>query len=182
MQTTTTARDIMRHEFIGVSESDTLADAASLLTEEESDSIIVLRGNDPVGRLTVHDMLEALLEGDPVTRTVGTLVRENPVIVTADAALSAVRERFFTDDTSSVLVVNGNGPIGVVTERDLLLATGEIDADEFLSEHQPTEREQSTDAQDEFGAHHSICEVCGSLSAALGRVNGQMRCPDCIEV
>jgi len=44
MRTDTTVRDVMHREFLGVSESDALADAAALLVEEGTDCLIVVRG------------------------------------------------------------------------------------------------------------------------------------------
>ncbi|WP_195155705.1 CBS domain-containing protein, partial [Halorubrum sp. AJ67] len=55
MRTDTTVRDVMHREFLGVSESDSLSDAAALLVEEETNCVVVVRGGDPVGRLESRD-------------------------------------------------------------------------------------------------------------------------------
>ncbi|MGM0605416.1 MAG: CBS domain-containing protein [Halobacteriota archaeon] len=181
MHDSNTARDVMRHEFVGVSESDTLGAAASLLVEEESDSVIVLHGTEPVGRLSVHDMLAALLEGDP-ERTVDTIMERSVATVDTDTELSVIRDRIVTEDIASLLVVNGEGPVGVVTDRDLLLARGDAGGAPDRPETNRSEGVSASGSRLRSGPEHGICEVCGSLSAELMNVNGQMQCPDCRSV
>jgi len=69
MRTDTTARDVMHREFLGVSESDPLRDAAALLVDEGTNCLVVLRGGEPVGRLSWRDALGALLDAGAATNT-----------------------------------------------------------------------------------------------------------------
>ena len=181
MHTDSTARDVMRHEFVGVSESDTIADAASLAVEETANCVVVMRGHEPIGQVSIHELLEATLESELVDSPVNEIMDATVPTVPDDAGLSAVRKQLVTDDAASVLVVNGEGPIGVVTERDLLLAVGEPDT---VANNGRVDRmsDPSYEADEDTEPQHSICEVCGSLSAELTQVNGQMRCPDCADV
>jgi predicted transcriptional regulator len=53
MRTDTTVRDVMHREFLGVSESDRLADAASLLVKEGTGSLVVPGVANQSGDFTV---------------------------------------------------------------------------------------------------------------------------------
>lgn len=181
MHTDSTARDVMRHEFVGVSESDTLADAASLAVEETANCIVVMRGHEPIGQVSIHELLDATLESGSADRPVNEIMDATVPTVPDDAGLSAVRKQLVTDDVASVLVVNGEGPIGVVTERDLLLAVG--DPDTAVSDDRVDRMsDPSYETEGDTEPQHSICELCGSLSAELTQINGQMRCPNCADV
>lgn len=57
------------------------------------------------------------------TRTVGAAMTEPAVTATPDETLPAVAARMRDHGIGSVVVVDGNRPVGIVTERDLLRAT-----------------------------------------------------------
>ena len=69
-----TVRDVMNREFVGVSESDTLDDAAELMQTEPAEAVLVLRGADPIASLSSATALAALLDGDPHDQPVGELM------------------------------------------------------------------------------------------------------------
>ncbi|GAB7008696.1 cyclic nucleotide-binding/CBS domain-containing protein [Halorubrum trueperi] len=135
MRTDTTVRDVMHREFLGVSESDPLADAAELLVEEGTDCLIVLRGGESVGRLGCRDALGALLdvgvvategagdgpkdEGGP---TVGSVMGPPLPTVTPDDALAVVEERLVAEGVDRVVAVDDGQAVGVVTASDALAA------------------------------------------------------------
>ncbi len=57
-------------------------------------------------------------------RTVGDLMSRPAVTATADEMLAAVARRMRDHRVGSVIVVDGDRPVGILTERDLLRATG----------------------------------------------------------
>ena len=130
MRTDTTVRDVMHREFLGVSESDPLADAAALLVEEGTDCLVVLRGGEPVGRLAARDALGAVLDaateaGSTVNgaeTTVGDVMRPPLPTVAPDDALARVDELLVADGVSRVVVVDDGAAVGVVTVQDSLAA------------------------------------------------------------
>jgi CBS domain-containing protein len=118
MRTDTTVRDVMHREFLGVSESDSLTDAAALLVEEGTDCLVVLRGGEPVGRLGARDALGAVLDGDVDGVTVGVVMEPPPPTVAPDDRLRTVEERLVAEGVDRVVVVADGEAVGVVTARD----------------------------------------------------------------
>ncbi|ELZ42755.1 XRE family transcriptional regulator [Halorubrum saccharovorum DSM 1137] len=132
MRTDTTVRDVMHREFLGVSESDPLRDAAALLVDEETNCLVVLRGGESVGRLGCRDALGALLdtggdeggeggEGDG-DLTVGSVMGPPLPTVAPDDSLAAVEERLVAEGSDRIVVVEDGEAVGVVTGGDVLAA------------------------------------------------------------
>lgn len=162
-----TVRDVMHREFLGVSESDELGDAAELLIDENADYLVVLRGHEPVGLLSARDVLTAVLSGDGLEEDVGSVMQPPVPAVSAVERLADVEERLLQEDTGHLIVTEENEAVGVITERDLLAATTTV--------REPTHLHEGSDP----AVEQSICEVCGTLSPELTPVNGQLVCPDC---
>lgn len=160
MRTDTTVRDVMHREFLGVSESDPLADAAELLVEEGTDCLIVLRGGESVGQLGCRDALGALLDagistdrsgddrgGDDETEsesghgpTVGDVMGPPLPTVSPDDALAVVEERLVSEGVDRIVVVDDGEAVGVVTAGDALAAgaprTGDAARESMVGEAQ----------------------------------------------
>ncbi len=138
MRTDTTVRDVMHREFLGVSESDRLVDAAELLVEEGADCLVVLRGGEAVGRLAARDALDAVLDAyseptsDPGSAkradhaddetVVGDVMRPPLPTVAPDDVLTAVDELLVAKAIGRVVVVDDGEAVGVVTARDSIAA------------------------------------------------------------
>ncbi|QUO49081.1 MULTISPECIES: CBS domain-containing protein [Halorubrum] len=133
MRTDTTVRDVMHREFLGVSESDSLPEAAALLVDEETNCLVVVRGGEPVGRLESRDALDALLSAtgvaddsddtpDPADRTVGDVMGPPLPTVSPDDSLAAVEERLVSEGADRVVAVDDGEAVGVVTDGDALAA------------------------------------------------------------
>ncbi|MFO8115525.1 MAG: CBS domain-containing protein [Halorubrum sp.] len=208
MRTDTTVRDVMHREFLGVSESDRLADAADLLVDEGTGCLVVVRGGEPVGRLDCQSALGALLDADGWTPgdtdgpTVGSVMSPPLPTVTPEDSLAAVEERLVAEGVDRVVAVEGGEAVGVVTAGDALAAgaprTGdgarEALDDESLRGTRRREEEMvgsdggvspasevaTTDASG--SPTQGVCESCGSLVPDLVSDNGQAVCPDCREV
>ncbi|MEZ3163273.1 CBS domain-containing protein [Halorubrum sp. RMP-47] len=133
MRTDTTVRDVMHREFLGVSESDSLPEAAALLVDEETNCLVVVRGGEPVGRLESRDALDALLdatgvaaaseaETDPADLTVGDAMGPPLPAVSPDDSLAAVEERLVAEGADRVVAVDDGAAVGIVTDGDALAA------------------------------------------------------------
>lgn len=134
MRTDTTVRDVMHREFLGVSESDSLPEAAALLVDEETNCLVVVRGGEPVGRLESRDALDALLsatavggeseqaEASPEDLTVGDAMGPPLPTVSPDDSLAAVEERLVSEGADRVVAVADGEAVGVVTDGDALAA------------------------------------------------------------
>ncbi|WP_435093072.1 CBS domain-containing protein [Halorubrum sp. N11] len=208
MRTDTTIRDVMHREFLGVSESDPLRDAAALLVDEETNCLVVLRGGEPVGRLGCRDALETLLDvgaeaaGD-TELTVGSVMGPPLPTVAPDDALVAAEERLIAEGNDRVVAVEDGEAVGVVTAGDVLAAGAPRTGDgvrDALSEEAATGEPQRGDAAmlgsdggvdpaveasstDASGSPtQGVCESCGALVPDLVSANGQAICPECRDV
>ena len=177
-----TVRDVMNREFVGLSESDTLAEAAELMRTESTEAVVVLRGSEPIGSLSTLTAMSALLDGTGETPL--TEVMEPPMpTVEPTASLADGSQQLVSGGHSQLLVVDGEEPVGVVTDRDVLAAHESVETAGAGAGGQPAEPlaagERSTEAASVEGSTQSICEVCGSLAPELSDLNGQQVCADC---
>lgn len=183
-----TVRDVMNREFVGVSESDQLDEAAELMTTEPAEAVVVLRGSKPIGSLSTETALAAMLDGDPRDQSVGEAMEPPVPTVGPDTALSDATQQLTSRGTTHLVVVDDDEVVGLLTDRDVLAAseTGELSA--VGSPATAGGGDQSTASEatetvegDEAVAQsvHGICEGCGSLTPELSTVNGQLVCPDC---
>lgn len=194
MQEDVTVREVMRREFVGVSESDPLREAAELLLEEDGGPAVVLRGGSAVGTFRTADALDRAVSGAALDGTVSEAMSPPLPAVAPDLRLSAAASELADAGAEGLLVVEGDEVVGVVTATDLVNATVALagpPADESSvsrvrwDTEAPVEQVTAS-AEGQSGgpvpeASHGVCETCGALSADLRRVEGQRRCPDCRE-
>ena len=196
----------MHREFLGVSESDPLRDAAELLVDEGTNCLVVLRGGEAVGRLGCRNALAALLDAgsdaDGDGLTVGSVMGPPLPTVAPEDALAAVEERLVSEGVDRLVVVEDGEAVGVVTAGDALAAgaprTGNgarnrLDDESVSGEPRrgdaalgsdggvdPAVEASSTDASG--SPTQGVCESCGALVPDLVSANGQAVCPECREV
>ncbi|QKY17838.1 CBS domain-containing protein [Halorubrum sp. CBA1229] len=211
MRTDTTVRDVMHREFLGVSESDRLADAAGLLVDEGTDCLVVVRGGEPVGRLDCRSALDALLGADGWTPgdadgdgpTVGSVMGPPLPTVAPNDSLAAVEERLVSEGADRVVAVESGEAVGVVTAGDALAAGAPRTGDGAREDVVGGESVRGTRHGDEAmlgsdggvdpaseaattdvseSATQGVCESCGALVPDLVTANGQAVCPECREV
>lgn len=187
MRENVTVHDIIGREYVGVSESDTVQAATELMLEEEADTVVVLRGREPVGMLTCRNALSTLLTGgDAAEQPVSDVMSEPAPRVTTLADVDEAADIMFSEPTSHLLVFDGGEFAGVLTEREVMAATSSRAVDRRF-DSDAEDAELATDGSDlemeaeEFSTQ-SICEVCGSLVRDLSNMNGQLICADCREV
>lgn len=171
-------RDVMSREFVGVSESDTVAGAVGVMLDDGTDCAVVLRGNDPVGVVTSVSALDVLVDGadaesTPVSEVMGPV---GPTVQPSDVLSEAAR-RMVTEPARRLLVMDGDELLGVLTERDVMAATATT-----VPESPDEAMTMETESRDPEYTDQSICEVCGTLARELANVNGQLVCPDCRDV
>lgn len=200
-----TARDVMSREFVGVSEGDTVGDVLELMVEQEADDVLVLRGSEPVGVVSGHDVLGAVAE-DELSRdeSVESLMGPAPTPVAPDSDVDTVLAKLSSAVGDQLPVANGDDQLlGVVSDADVIAAASSLvseprDADAPTGPEgvgtggaagvdaaaQGTAR-ASIDASPERTPETSaqgVCESCGTLSGDLQVVNGQSNCPECRDV
>jgi len=187
-----TVREVMDREFVGASESDGLAETVELMLEEGSDSVVVLRGSEPVGVLTERDALAAFVDGDAGDRSVGEAMTESVPTVSPAVTISEAADEMSANTTKRLLVSDGTEPLGVLTEHDLITTSPfapTADATAAAAEDRPVagvtagRGEAAADADPRTGFDdQSVCEACGSLARDLSPFNGQLLCGDCRDI
>jgi len=208
MESDVTVREVITREYVGVSESDTVRATVDLMRSEQASSVLVLRGNDPVGILTEYDVLEVVAEGDDPQETPVSAVMSSPVdSVSADTPLTDAAGTMSGESIRNLLVEDRDtGEIlGVLTDRDIIAAVASLQrtarrgedaglpSESARSAPGGTERTSGVDtagtavtneavASDATYVTQGVCEECGSLSETLYDTNGQLVCPDCRSV
>ncbi|GAA0678078.1 CBS domain-containing protein [Natronoarchaeum mannanilyticum] len=191
-----TVRDIMSREFVGVSESDAVADVADVLREDEATLAAVVRGSRPVGVVTAHDLL-AHVSDDTAPVTVGDVMREPEPTATPDRSFVDALDLMSTEGTRRLLVTDDEELVGVLTANDAVTAATSLlqNGTGMERERQAVGADVGTDAvagrvsDDRAPANEnagyssqSVCESCGSLTRDLQNFNGQLICADCRDV
>jgi len=187
MSSDATVREIMDREFLGVSESDDLVETVEMLLREDKETAVVLRGSEHVGVLTERDVLACIVEGpDPDEATVADVMTESVPTVAPEETMAAAANELFARPEGRLVVTNGNEPLGVITEQDILAGQS------YLSE--PTEMATVTATAEPAGStarteqevgngegfeDQGICEACGTLTRNLTVFNGQLLCAEC---
>ncbi|SEO72026.1 CBS domain-containing protein [Halogranum amylolyticum] len=187
MRENITVRDIIGMEYVGVSESDTVEAAAELMLEEDADTVVVLRGREPVGMLTCRDALSTLLTDDGAAdRPVSEVMSETAPRITTLADVDEAADVMFSEPTSRLFVFDDGEFVGLLTEREVMAATSSraVDRGFDAEANEPELRADGSEVEAEVSefSTQSICEVCGSLVRDLSNMNGQLICADCREV
>lgn len=177
-----TTREVMTREFVGVSESDSLAGAAMLLRQEGATTAVVLRGREPVGTLTAGDALAHVADqGNTHDKVAAAMSEEVPTVGPA-TDLSTVAGRLAEADVDSLLVEDGDELAGVVSRRDVVSAMASMATRPEPGPAEADGRADETPADADEYATQSVCEACGSLTPSLRDFNGQLVCADCRDV
>lgn len=176
-----TVRDVMTHEYVGVSESDTVRDAAELMLDESESIIAVLRGSEPVGMVRERELLAALLtDQDPTDTRIDAVMQRPPRALESAQTIGEAAIVLADADTAHVFVSEAGELVGVLSENDLITAvTSMLATERSVPEETPRAAEQLIETGGGSMTTQSVCEECGTLKADLEHVNGQLICSDC---
>ena len=185
-----TVGQVMRRDFVGASESDGLRETARLMLEEGVETVVVLRGAEPIGMVTQRDVLETAVARDDLSSvTVADVMQNNPPTVGPGESLVTATDQMSGTESRHLLVMEGEDLSGVITEHDVVTAATLEPAVENrqpeASERATVEAVAATTDATETGEEYSnqgICELCGALTRNLSTFNGQLVCNDCKDV
>lgn len=192
MERDVSVQEVMDREYVGVSESDDLRETAELMLSEGVDSVVVLRGSEPVGVVTERDALETFVMHNGESPDVADAMTEAVPTVTPEVTIAEAADEMSAMSIQRVIVSDGDEPLGVLSEHDLMTASPfapTANGPETDTREQPvagvsagragTDEEAGTEGR---FADQSLCEACGSLSRDLSPFNGQLLCPDCRDI
>lgn len=193
MERDVSIRDVTAREFVGVSESDSVLSTVRLMHDEDVGSVLVMRGQSPVGIMTERDVLALVAEGrDPESTAVEAVMSEPVVSLPASRPLADAAETMSREEIRNIVVTDddGDGIVGVLTEREVIDAASTLQASRSLgSERAPegvataaTAVESEAGPTDDEYRTQGVCELCGALADTLHDSNGQLICSDCRQV
>src|SRR6056297_3810805 len=117
-------RDVMNRELGGLSEAVGLAEAAELMRAEAAAAVVVLRGSEPIGTLSPAGAMAAMLDADPESTAVGEVMAPPAPTAEPSTPLSVAAQQLVSHGVSHLLVVDEGAAVGLVTDREVLAATG----------------------------------------------------------
>jgi CBS domain-containing protein len=188
MDTDVTVRDVITREYVGVSESDTVRDTVELMRREHASSVLVLRGDEPVGIMTEYDVLGVVENGEDPEETPVSAVMSSPVrSVPGDTELRAAAGRMSGENIRNLIVEDDGETVGVLTDRDVIAAVASL---QRTPAGRPSTGTLARDTEAGGAAAdgraetvtQGVCETCGALTDQLHDRNGQLVCANCREV
>lgn len=191
MRERVSVREVMHREYVGVNEGDSVRGAADLMRSDGVGCAVVLHGNEPVGLLTADDVIKLVATSrDPEETTVADLMRQPIVSIDADSTVREAIEQMADRDAKHLVVVDTGSVSGVLSEHDLLKANTMFLQSNRTDRNVVATRETNTTVTGEIESEEQsndpytqgVCEVCGSLTAELRDVNGQLVCTACRSV
>lgn len=180
-----TVRDVMTHDYVGVSESDTVEEIGRLMIEEGESAVAVVRGAEPIGTVMPRTMISACIGGaDPSEKPIGDVMERPPRSVEPDLSLAQAAAILADVDTDHLFVSAGDEILGVLSENDLVTAMTSMlttEPGETFDDDYGIAISAEAEQIGEMSAQ-SVCEVCGTLKTDLENINGQLVCDDCRSV
>jgi CBS domain-containing protein len=151
-----------------------VAQAAKTMCHDEVGSVIILERNRPIGIVTEEDITCKVVSKDlkPSTVRVNEIMSTPLITVSADKTVGDAAHKMVKHKVRRLPVVDaGNKVIGIVTVRDLLTVTNELN--ELLADLIEINREEIVE--------QGMCSRCSQMSDDLKRVDTLMLCSSCRE-
>lgn len=170
-------KNVMRKAVVTVDPATSISNVAKILTNNKVGSAVVVSGKKPIGIVTADDIVQLAAKGEDLKKTkvkdlkAGKLVSAKP----SDNMLD-VMKRMVKVGVKRMPVIDGSKLVGIVTEKELLLAAPELI--EVLSEKLKARIGEVAEADN---AITGMCEKCGNFSDDLRHSEGRWFCEDCRE-
>lgn len=131
MSTMDTARDIMSDSVHAISTTSTVYNAALLMSDQAVSCLVVLEHEKPIGIITERDLLRKVLvkNKSPKSIKVNSIMSSPLITVKPEDDLSHMSNIMHYNNVRRVPVMEDNVVIGIVTQTDVVRATGLIHAE-----------------------------------------------------
>lgn len=169
-------RDVLTREFVGGSEGDTVPASSRLLLEEQSNHLVVLRGTEPVGLVSLSDLLKQYVDDATDDTTLDDIMTTEYETITPEIPLAVAADRF-VGTSRPLLVMENDELLGLLTENDLLTVPRGSYDDEVHEGKSESDSNETT-----VPADQGICEGCGAFTRTLTAIDGRTLCSDCRDV
>jgi len=166
--------EVMKRNPIMIDIEATVAKAAKVMCREEVGSVIILQHNKPLGIVTEQDINCKVVAKDlrPSTVRVNEIMSTPLITVSADKTVGDAATMMVKHKVRRLPIIDsGHKVIGIVTVRDLLAVSNELN--ELLLDLIEINREEVVEP--------GMCNRCGKMSDDLKRVDNVMLCQRCRE-
>jgi CBS domain-containing protein len=164
------ARDVMIGNVLTVGPNTTVARAAKLMTERGVGSIIIARGQKPIGILTERDLLTKVVSTNsmPSKIRVGAIMSAPIITIDPDVSITEAARIMAQNKIRRLPVVERGKLIGILTASDITAISPQL-----------AEVVAHTELPARGAIEESVCEICGEITSALHEVNGMWVCESC---
>jgi CBS domain-containing protein len=174
-------RDIMKREVIKITEKETMADAAKIMTNNRVGSLVVVKNFDePIDMVTESDVTTVVSMGlDPRKvrisdlRKRGVKKRELISVKSSDNVLS-VTKLMAKSGVKRVPVIDNGKLKGIIADKEILLISPELI--EIMSEKLKNRIGLAPGPGESISG---MCEDCGGYSDSLMQMGNRWVCPEC---
>jgi len=173
VETRVSLRDVMKYNPTTTESETTVTHAAAAMCRDEVGSCIVLQNNRPVGIITEEDInCKVVAKGLNPAKVYVKDVMSTPLItIESDKTITDAVHLMVKSRVRRLPVIEDHNVIGMVTVRDILSVTSEIN--EIMADLIEINREETYEV--------GVCDRCGQMSDDLVRIDNMVLCPGCRE-
>ncbi|MDD1700844.1 MAG: CBS domain-containing protein [Methanoregula sp.] len=167
-------REVMKNNPTMVGIEANVAKAAKTMCHDEVGSVIIIDRKKPIGIVTEEDITCKVVAKDlkPSTVHVNEIMSTPLITVSADKTVGDAAHMMVKHKVRRLPVIDSkNNVIGIVTVRDLLAVSNELN--ELLADLIEINREEIVE--------QGMCNRCSQMSDDLKRVDNVMLCSSCRE-
>ena len=171
-------KDIMSKPVQKIDLDDNVEFAGKVMAKARIDSIIVVKGGNPIGILTDSDLIKKIVAKNikPSSIKVGKIMSEPLVTTTPEDTVLEASRKMKRNNIKRIPVISKGHLVGILSTTDIARTVPEIedmleyklktkDAPTIIKEHQTS----------------GICDSCDNYSENLESKNGQWLCVTCVE-
>ncbi|MBN1431738.1 MAG: CBS domain-containing protein [Methanomicrobiaceae archaeon] len=170
-------KEAMRYNPITIGIEATVAKAAEKMCRNEVGSCIVLQNNLPKGIVTEVDINCKFVAMDkkPSEVRVSEIMSTPLITIDVDKTVGDATHMMVNNKVRRLPVVEGDRVVGLVTVRDILSISNEMN--EIMSELIKVNNNYEKSVDDDSST--GMCDSCGSMSDDLELYDGRMLCSRC---
>lgn len=168
-------KEIMKKYVITVDPEASIADVSRIMTNNRVGSLVVMKGNKPVGIVTDSDIVTVVAEGkNPKRVKVKDLEQKRFISASPNDTMLHVIKLMVKNGIKRVPIIENGKLEGIVSDKEILLVSPELI--EVLSEKLRARVGMVAGPRQTISG---ICENCGNYSDELNNVSGKWFCEDC---
>ncbi|MEE8401079.1 MAG: CBS domain-containing protein [Candidatus Hydrothermarchaeaceae archaeon] len=175
MDTEILIRGIMTKNVVTVSGDMPVSEAARIMEKGNIGSVIVLKGDSPVGIVTERDITYRVVSPDkkPSSVKVSEIMSRPVLTIDPEINITDASKIMAKNNLRRLPVIKNGKLVGIITNKDIVLvAPGQIEILKELSR-----------MRDEVPIREHLdkgtCENCGDYGVGISEVNGIFACENC---